>query len=551
MGRYRVLVVDDEEEIREGIIRKIDWNALGYEVVGSAENGVEALELAEHLHPDVIMTDIKMSFMDGLQLCERISERMPSVKLIIFSGFDDFEYAQKAIKLNVTEYLLKPVNAQELTATLQKLKRQLDQELADQRDVEMLRRNYRESLPVLREQFLVGLLEGRVPQQRVQAQAELFQLQLSAKYWTVALVHAEGDAARALTAGASLGGAQELVPISLAKTVQEILRRFCHFTSFLYMDNVVILADFQRDDSVAALITGLNEVCKSAARVLGGDIYAGVGGLCSSLSGISRSYREAQSALDYSAIMGEGRAIYIKDVEPDTSIQLQFGEQEERPLLNAIKLGGEEEITKVVNDLFARFEAQLIPVSQYQIYLVELVTALLRVARTYELNTDEIFGQEFNYFVMIFSHSPSKIRQWLIDCCVRISAQVKRERLDSTKLLAHNAKQFVEEHYMDPEISVEKLCAFLHVSPAYFSTVFKRETEMSFVSYLTEVRMQHALNLLNTTGDKTYVIAGKVGYTEPNYFSYVFKKRFGVSPSKYRQAAPADQEAADKLFAGK
>ena len=185
MGQYRVIVVDDEEEIREGIIRKIDWNALGYEVVGSAENGVEALELAEHLHPDVIMTDIKMSFMDGLQLCQHIAEKMPSVKMIIFSGFDDFEYAQRAIKLNVTEYLLKPVNAQELTQTLQKLKCQLDQELADQRDIEKLRRNYQESLPVLREQFLVGLLEGRVPQQRVQAQAEMFQLHLAAKYWTV------------------------------------------------------------------------------------------------------------------------------------------------------------------------------------------------------------------------------------------------------------------------------------------------------------------------------------------------------------------------------
>ena len=459
MGQYRVIVVDDEEEIREGIIRKIDWNALGYEVVGSAENGVEALELAEHLHPDVIMTDIKMSFMDGLQLCEHIAEKMPSVKMIFFLGFDDFEYAQKAIKLNVTEYLLKPVNAQELTQTLKKLKSQLDQELADQRDIEKLRRNYEESLPVLREQFLVGLLEGRVPRQRVQAQAEIFQLKLDAKYWTVALVHAEGDASQALANAGPLRSAQDLVSLSVAKTVEEMLGRFCHFTSFLYMDNVVILADFQAESSVASLITGLNEVCKSAGRIWGGDISAGIGGLCTNLNEISRSYQEAQSALDYSAIMGEGRAIYIKDVEPDTSVQLQFGEQEERTLVNAIKLGGEEEITKVINEMFSRFESQLIPVAQVQVYLVELVTSLLRVVRTYELNTDEVFGEEFNYFATIFSHSPSKIRQWLIESCIRISAQVKRERLDSTKLLARNAKQYIEEHYMDPEISVEKLCA--------------------------------------------------------------------------------------------
>ncbi|WP_195985941.1 response regulator [Clostridium sp. D33t1_170424_F3] len=533
MGLYRVIVVDDEEEIREGIIRKIDWETLGFEVAGSAENGLDALEMAEHLHPDVVMTDIKMPFMDGLGLCKKISEQMPSVKLIIFSGFDDFEYAQKAIKLNVAEYMLKPVNAQELSETLKKLKRQLDQELIDRRDIETLRHHYEESLPVLREQFLVGLLEGRVPEQKLRAQAGMYRLNLRAKYWTVALIHA--GAGLPGTDARALHDAEELIPISIARTVEEILGRFCHFTSFLYSDNVAILADFPDAIGVTSLITGLNEVCKSASRVLEGDIAAGIGGLTADLNGIRRSYREAQSALDYSSIMGEGRAVYIKDVEPDASVQVQFDEQDERAILNAIKLGGEEDITKVINELFSRIET-ILPFSQYQVYLVEMVTSLLKVIRTYELNTDEIFGKDFNYFTAFATHSPSKIRQWMIESCCKISVQIKRERLDSTKLLARNAKLYIEEHYMDPEISVEMLCAHLHVSPAYFSTVFKRETEMSFVSYLTEVRLQQALNLLNTTDDKTYVIAGKVGYTEPNYFSYVFKKRFGVSPSKYRTA---------------
>lgn len=533
MGLYRVIVVDDEEEIREGIIRKIDWETLGFEVAGSAENGLDALEMAEHLHPDVVMTDIKMPFMDGLGLCKKISEQMPSVKLIIFSGFDDFEYAQKAIKLNVAEYMLKPVNAQELSETLKKLKRQLDQELIDRRDIETLRHHYEESLPVLREQFLVGLLEGRVPEQKLRAQAGMYRLNLRAKYWTVALIHA--GAGLPGTDARALHDAEELIPISIARTVEEILGRFCHFTSFLYSDNVAILADFPDEIGVTSLITGLNEVCKSASRVLEGDIAAGIGGLTADLNGIRRSYREAQSALDYSSIMGEGRAVYIKDVEPDASVQVQFDEQDERAILNAIKLGGEEDITKIINELFSRIET-ILPFSQYQVYLVEMVTSLLKVIRTYELNTDEIFGKDFNYFTAFATHSPSKIRQWMIESCCKISVQIKRERLDSTKLLARNAKLYIEEHYMDPEISVEMLCAHLHVSPAYFSTVFKRETEMSFVSYLTEVRLQQALNLLNTTDDKTYVIAGKVGYTEPNYFSYVFKKRFGVSPSKYRTA---------------
>lgn len=167
MSYYKILLADDEEEIREGIVQKIDWENLGYTVVGSAENGLEALEKAEHLRPDVVITDIRMPFMDGLELGEKLRVFLPSAKLIFFSGYDDFEYAQKAIQLNAAEYILKPVNAAELTETLKKLKSRMDLEFAEKRDVETLRRNYTESLPVLREQFLVGLMEGREPAERL------------------------------------------------------------------------------------------------------------------------------------------------------------------------------------------------------------------------------------------------------------------------------------------------------------------------------------------------------------------------------------------------
>jgi two-component system response regulator YesN len=126
------------------------------------------------------------------------------------------------------------------------------------------------------------------------------------------------------------------------------------------------------------------------------------------------------------------------------------------------------------------------------------------------------------------------MQHWCTEICMKISSNIERERVNSTRILAQNAEQYIHEHYTNPNLSVEELCDHLHVSPAYFSTVFKRESGRSFVSYLTDVRMQKAEELLNVTNDKTYLIAQKVGYTEPNYFSYVFKKKFGISPSKYR-----------------
>ena len=162
MELYRVLLVDDEEDIREGISRKMDWLGLGFSLVGEAANGQDALELAESLRPDVILTDIKMPFMDGLELCRILTDRLPAARFVVFSGFDAFEYAKQAIQMNVVEYILKPINADELSAVLRRLKDQLDRERAERRNVELLRSRYMENLPVLRELFYANLLDGRI-----------------------------------------------------------------------------------------------------------------------------------------------------------------------------------------------------------------------------------------------------------------------------------------------------------------------------------------------------------------------------------------------------
>ena len=150
MNLYRILLVDDEEEVRKAIIRNIEWEKLGFQMAQDAENGEDALEKIEQLKPDVIMTDIRMPYMDGLTLTKRIRQKYPSMKILIFSGYDDFEYAQQAIKLNVTEYILKPVNVEELTEILNRVRENLDEEIEQRRDINLLRERYRSSLPIIR-----------------------------------------------------------------------------------------------------------------------------------------------------------------------------------------------------------------------------------------------------------------------------------------------------------------------------------------------------------------------------------------------------------------
>ena len=161
-NRYSVLLVDDEEDIIRIIMKKLDWESIGLTIIGQAANGEEALEMAEELTPDIVMTDIKMPYMDGLTLCRRLKELSRTIRVIIFSGFDEFEYAKEAIKMEAEEYLLKPVNAVELKEVFERVKNDLDQERAEKRYTEKLKSYYMESLPVLQESLYMALLEVHI-----------------------------------------------------------------------------------------------------------------------------------------------------------------------------------------------------------------------------------------------------------------------------------------------------------------------------------------------------------------------------------------------------
>ena len=180
--RYTVLLVDDEEEVIQVIMKKIDWEALGFSVIGYAHNGVNALEMVEELQPDIVMTDIKMPYMDGMELANRIKTEFPASRILIFTGFDEFEYAKEAVHLEVEEYILKPVNAQELTRVFSQMKDKLDQEFSEKRNTETLQRYYLESLPLLQANFYSTLIEGRIREEELPTIRLLWKGRISAAW---------------------------------------------------------------------------------------------------------------------------------------------------------------------------------------------------------------------------------------------------------------------------------------------------------------------------------------------------------------------------------
>ena len=233
MNLYRIILVDDEEEVRKSIIKKIDWQSAGFQVVGDAENGQDALEKIEALKPEVVLTDIRMPYMDGLTLAGKLRQKYPSIKLVIFSGFDDFEYAKQAIKLNVIEYILKPVNVEELTAILQKIKFNLDEEIAQRRNVDILRENYRKSIPIIREQFLNDFIRRPFSEEEAKEKLQEYDVPiLGAKKWVAVAIDIEdGEISRENSL--SFHKEKELIPVSVRQMLKEMCaRRLSGFWKF-------------------------------------------------------------------------------------------------------------------------------------------------------------------------------------------------------------------------------------------------------------------------------------------------------------------------------
>ena len=522
MELYRVLLVDDEEDIREGISRKMDWLGLGFSLVGEAANGQDALELAESLRPDVILTDIKMPFMDGLELCRILTDRLPAARFVVFSGFDAFEYAKQAIQMNVVEYILKPINADELSAVLRRLKDQLDRERAERRNVELLRSRYTENLPVLRELFYANLLDGHIEPGTERERAARLDIDLQGEEWAVGLAYIGSDRRDALST------------LSVQKLLEESLTADrCRLS--LYNDWVAVIVSLTESFTIYDLIRVLDRVCTLAASYLGLTLTVGVGAPCKELSGMARSAAEARTALEYRSMVGRGQVIYIGDLEPDGGQVLTFEEADERTLTAAVRLGSEQEVRDAAAALAGKIREANPSAGQYNLFLMELVTHLMKMTRRSGVGVEEVFGTGFSLPIQD-SALPSleELEDWCAERYLRLRTLIRRRQTDSAGQTVEAAKEYIRQHYAESDLSVEKLCAYLHLSSTYFSTLFKRETGTSFTAYVTTVRMEAAAEAIRGTEEKTYLIAQRCGYEDPNYFSYVFKRHFGVTPTKYR-----------------
>ncbi|MBO5032883.1 MAG: response regulator [Lachnospiraceae bacterium] len=527
MENYTVLLVDDEEDVIQVMMRKVNWEEIGFSVIGYAGNGVKALEMVEKFQPDVVVTDIRMPYMDGIELAGHIKAEYPATKLLIFTGFDEFEYAKEAVHLEVEEYLLKPVNSTELTTVFSRLKEKLDREISEKRDVEGLKKYYMESLPVLRANFYTLLIEGKLQEDEAKKYAADYQISFSGPYYCCLVLHASSS-------HIPENMNPLLMQASVEKQAREYFRDRWRAGFFSYLGNTVMLAELGDKGEVTELTDECDRFCRYAGHMLGTDVTIGIGDVCSNILELSDSYSGAREAVSYRVIYGASKAINIKEIVPGKVSDSGSGNDRKLArLFKNIRFGSGEDVVASVNEYMTNvvFPAKSLP--QY-IDVMELAGSLWRFAVNNDIADEELSEAMRRLYANMTDMDPETLREQLVDISFSLRERLLNTRNKLTKSFVSKAQEYVRSNYGDASLSLNSICEALGVSNAYFSTVFKKETGNTFIGWLTDYRMEQASRLLVETNEKSYIIAERVGYTDPNYFSYVFKRRFGVSPSKYR-----------------
>ncbi len=541
---YRFLIIDDEPLVREGISSAIDWGAHGFELVGACRDGREGLQALEDLRPDVVLTDICMPFVDGLELAASISEQYPATKTILLTGYDEFEYAQEAVRLNVRDFILKPITAAELRDVLDSLRKELDEERHRTQNLERLQAQLRESIPLLRERFLNSIIHHSIPLAEAAQKAELLDLNLPGPILTVLLCDRDdGDTADSLDAIAvqnEIAGAAAAVPGAVVFSTAD--------------DEVIVLLSLPTPDQAVSLALDCAEMISDRVqRSLGRTVSIGIGDAVESLSDVPRSFRTARVALEQRFVLGANQVItmqQVRGVVPEAAAPVAGTGRDDSSdfaarsrFIDALKTGSVEETTDAFTEIIRRF--RLVESVEYPAVVIHRVLADgLNALDSIEIDYREIPDFPRNPFEQLGRiKTIDEIEQWFRHFIVGACHLLENRRLQHSHRKAVAAVQVINERFAQPDLSLQAVCSALAVSKSYLSPIFKNHTGMTFVEYLTTVRMREAKALLSRTDQKIYEIAAQVGFREAHYFSLTFRKQTGWSPSEYRDQSRERQGA--------
>lgn len=538
MNEIKVFLVEDEMVIRRGIKNSIDWEKEGYIFCGEASDGELAYPMIIKEKPDILITDIRMPFMDGLELCKLVKKELPNIKILILSGYDEFDYAKEAIRLGVTEYLLKPISSGKLLEALNGVSESIRREKEDKDLVRKYMEEMRENTEHEKQKFFEQMIAGNLSMADALETGKKYEMNLSAGMYNLLLFRFTlGEENR--KSGELLGEAEYAIE-KLTERLEYVFefQRGVEGWAFLLMaDN-----EEQMSERVKELSKDLEEIMKNYSTI---TYFGGIGQPVARLRELEESFREAERALAARFTMELNRIISVEDIRMAQNVDTlddieitSFGEIEKtRTMLEKfLNNGAEDEIDEFVDVYINELpEENLKSVLMRQYIIMDAYIVMMSFCEKIEGIEGEMQAQsEELKNSMKTSQTLEEIKNYirmLLKKIIGVRDTISGRRYSD---IIEIAKDQIRKTYMSDEISLNTIAAEVGMSPSYFSSIFSKEMGKTFVEYLTEIRMDRAKELLMCSSMKTSEIGYEVGYKDPHYFSYIFKKTQNCTPKEFR-----------------
>lgn len=542
----KVFLVEDEVVIRNGIKNSIDWEKEGYQFAGEASDGELALPMILKEKPDIVITDIRMPFMDGLELSRMVKKELPDTKIVILSGYDDFDYAKEAIRIGVTEYLLKPVSSAMLLEHLQEVSETIRKEREDQTLKETYLQEMRENEELIKMKFLGELLSGEMSLSAALEKGKRFHMNLSAQTYQVILfkfmARNQADAQSSEEAVAAYESVETFVD-----SFEDVyaFQRGVEGWAFL-----VTSEEAELEEKTKKFLEQLTELLKQFDKM---DYFGGIGMPVTRLRELRYSFRDADRAFAGRFTQEENQILSSSELpeqpkDDDFDVN-SVGElnQIQHVIEKFLNNGSQEEVSSFVEALFEevpREHFRSLIIRQYVIMNIYATVASFcekisadkeKTAVDEEAQLDDLKKREqLLKNAVTSSESLDDIRKYISDLlenAIELRNTVSGRRYSD---IIMTAKRRIEADYMSEDISLNTVAMDVGMSPSYFSSIFSKEMGKTFIEYLTEIRMEKAKEYLTCSSMKSSEIGYEVGYKDPHYFSYIFKKTQGCTPKEYR-----------------
>ena len=542
----KIFLAEDEVVVRETIKRMIPWEELGFELVGEAADGEMALPLLIRQQPDLLITDIKMPFMDGLTLARLAKKEIPGLKVVILSGYDDFNYAKQAIGIGVEDYLLKPITKNALIERLSEIRSRYEHEKTQKEYYEKFQREMQAYEKNSSRDFFEALVGGSMDMMEVYKRAEKLGLDIVAEAYNVLIFTMNCDE--------DFSGQRDEYSSWEAESL-ELLENFFagHSSAMLFRSNIFsygVLLKGQRETIEENTRACVDEIRKILSRQDGRrEWFLAVGQSVERLSQIQKSYHTASRAFSQRYLYDEN-ILYYDEMEtmehPGGQAETEDNAYLQKVDVNALNPailqkflsnGLQEETENFVKDYFYAIGQEPMESLVFRNYVILNVRfSVISFIKGLGCDTNEMESADTEE---VLAESGKNMESAIAYAKKMISQAIEIRDQNSgnkNRSILKTAVDFIDSHYMDEEISLNTVANVANVSSNHFSALFSQNMGQTFIEYLTTLRMNKAKELLRCTGMRSSEIAGEIGYKDAHYFSYLLKKTQGMTPSDYRKA---------------